>query len=289
MLIYSCITNGYDEISDDHYYDPDVQYVMFTDGSVEHKGPWEFRPIPMENECPRKLSAYVKTSPHKVFPMGTETVWIDGCYKMTEKFVEQSKKYLSENDFTVMRHPCVTEDGMTYLDECLEGFVCSMSTWDEVIDITTRLKETKKYSFRQYSAPVLGAIWRRLTPDYPDFGDLWWEWSLIGPNRDQVSFDYARQKTGMELNIFEKGWTSKKRDENYNRLPGEAGLLLGYEGKVSRKKLHPKAGHSDQWRERDAILKELAPMTGLNPKLYARYDHMKFVGMNVINPYLPES
>ena len=42
MIVYTCITNGYDEIPD-HYYDPDVQYVCFTDGTVEKKGPWEFR------------------------------------------------------------------------------------------------------------------------------------------------------------------------------------------------------------------------------------------------------
>ena len=34
MIIYTSITNAYDEISDHHYYDPDVQYVCFTDGTV---------------------------------------------------------------------------------------------------------------------------------------------------------------------------------------------------------------------------------------------------------------
>ena len=44
MIIYTCITNGYDDIPD-QYYDPNVQYVCFTDGTVEKKGPWEFRDI----------------------------------------------------------------------------------------------------------------------------------------------------------------------------------------------------------------------------------------------------
>ena len=50
MIIYTCITNGYDEIPD-HYYDPDVQYVCFTDGTVEKKGPWEFRDILVDHKC----------------------------------------------------------------------------------------------------------------------------------------------------------------------------------------------------------------------------------------------
>ena len=41
MIVVTCITNGYDEISDNHYYDTDVQYVCYTDGAVKKKGPWE--------------------------------------------------------------------------------------------------------------------------------------------------------------------------------------------------------------------------------------------------------
>ena len=60
ITIYSCITNGYDEIPDEHYYDPDIRYVMFTDGSIEHKGAWEFRDIPIKHDCPLRLSLYPK-------------------------------------------------------------------------------------------------------------------------------------------------------------------------------------------------------------------------------------
>ena len=98
MIIYTCITNGYDEIPD-QYYDPDVQYVCFTDGTVEKKGPWEFRDILIEYECPRRRSAHPKMNPHLYFPMGSKTTWIDGCYVMTEKFVERSK----ENGVDVFR------------------------------------------------------------------------------------------------------------------------------------------------------------------------------------------
>ena len=31
MIVVTCITNGYDEISDNHYYDSDVQYICYTD------------------------------------------------------------------------------------------------------------------------------------------------------------------------------------------------------------------------------------------------------------------
>ena len=52
MIIYTCITNGYDTIPKNHYYDPDVQYVCFTDGTIDVPSPWEKRSIPMSMSVP---------------------------------------------------------------------------------------------------------------------------------------------------------------------------------------------------------------------------------------------
>jgi len=284
MIIYTCITNGYDVIPDEHYYDPDVQYVCFTDGTIEKKGAWEFRDILANHDCPRRLSAHPKINPHLYFPQGSKTVWIDGCYVMTEKFVEESRKLLDSCDFTIMRH-C---ERFTYLDEVLEGFLASMNTWDDQILITKTIKDLG-YNFKEYISPVLGSIWRTVTEDLVEFDELWWKYSLIGPNRDQISFDTARQLTSMPMEVVEDGWLSRERDVYGRRLHGTLGVTFGYQGKASRKKLHPQAGHDKQYLERDKLLKELKKLTGLHPHLYAKHDHTAFVQRNVINPYLPKS
>ena len=283
MIIYTCITNGYDEIPD-HYYDPDVQYVCFTDGTVEKKGPWEFRDILIEHDCPRRRSAHPKINPHLYFPIGSKTTWIDGCYVMTKEYVERSKQMLDSNEFTIMRHP----SRFSYMDEVLEGFMAAMNTWEDQILITQTIKDIG-YNFKDYISPVLGSIWRVVTENLVEFDQLWWKYSLVGPNRDQISFDAARQLTSMEMNILEHGWLAEKWDENGDRLPGTMGMLFGTKGKVGRKKLHPQAGHSTQYLERDKMLAELRKITGLHPFFYAKYDHMPMVHRNVIQPYLPKS
>ena len=280
MIIYTCITNGYDEIPD-QYYDPNVQYVCFTDGTVEKKGPWEFRDILIEYDCPRRRSAHPKMNPHLYFPIGSKTTWIDGCYVMTDKFVERSKENLENNNFTIMRHA----DRFSYLDEVLEGFMGSMNTWEDQILITKTIKDLG-FNFKEYISPVLGSIWRVVTEDLIKFDELWWKYSLIGPNRDQISFDTARQLTSMKMNILEHGWWVEK---NGCRFPGTMGVLFGSTGKVGRRKLHPQAGHDKQYLERDKMLAELKKITGLHPHLYAKHNHMPFVHRNVIEPYLPKS
>jgi len=286
MIIYSCITNGYDEIPDEHYYDPDIKYVMFTDNTVKKKGPWEFREIPCDHPCHRRRSAYVKINPHKVFPYGTKTVWLDGCYVMTPKFVENCKKYL-EHRFTVMRH-C---NNFNYYEEILESFLPSMCTFDEAVEITKTIKDVG-YNFKDYCSPVLASIWRVLDQDMYNFGDLWWKYSLIGTNRDQISFDTARQLTKTDLQIIENAWIRKEPyiDENNQRMnthyPGDVGILFGSRGKKYRKKLHPQNGHKEQWRQKKELLNTLRPITGLHP-IIARYNFDEFVDRNVLSPQLP--
>ena len=176
-IIYTCITNGYDEIPNEHYYDPDIRYVCFTDGSIEHKEPWEFRDIPIEHECPRRLSAYPKINPHKLFPVGSKVAWIDGCYIMTRQYAESTKILLDSYPFTIMRHT----ERFTFYDEILEGYLGNMNTWDDQVTMTKLMSELG-YKFRLYDSPVLGSIWRVITEDLFEFHDLWWKYSLIGPN-----------------------------------------------------------------------------------------------------------
>lgn len=283
MIIYSCITNGYDEIPDENYYDPDVKYVMFTDDTVERKGPWEFRPIPCFHPCPRIRSSYVKINPHKVFDEGEEVVWIDGCYIMNKEYVENSKRYFEKDSFTVIRHV----NRYSYYDEILEGFMSSMNTKQQQLQIT-RVLQLMNYDFKKYSSPVLGSIWRRLE-NYEKFGNLWWNYALIGPNRDQISFDAAKQFTNKKMTFIEDGWHEVWRDKRgkYLHRPGSCGILFGQQGKKYRRKRHPQAGHPTQWKERREILAELREITGLHPFVFAKHDHSEFVERNVISPTLP--
>ena len=280
MIIYTCITNGYDELPDENYNDPDVKYICYTDGTIEHKEPWEFRDIPIQHECPRRLSAYPKINPHKLFPMGSKTVWIDGCYIMTKKFVDESRRILSQSPFTIMRH-C---ERFSYMDEILEGFLASMNTFEDQVFITEFLKE-KGFNFFKYSSPVLGAIWRTLSEDMVRLHDLWWEWSLIGPNRDQLSFEGARQYTKTKLDYLEHGWLDPKDGKS----AGSVGVVFGSGGKKYRRKRHPQAGHMEQYKERDKMLNAIRKITGMHPKLYATYDHQGFINNNVIDPKWPPS
>ena len=266
IVIYTCITNWYDTIPDDMYYDPMVNYVCFTDGNVEKKGPWDFRPIPdyvyeQVDGDPRRLSAFAKICPHKLFPIGTKTVWLDGCYVHTKEWVEKSKAILERNPYsgmggwgalTHMLHP----HRFTFHNEVMEGFGANFNTREQFLELVDALSKVK-YDFKRYGSPVLTCIWRTISEEMFEFHDIWWKYSLIGSNRDQISFDCAKQLTGVKWDTI-PDW-------------GTIGLdLTSDTSKIARNKRHPMAGHFTEKNTYSEILKEcydllaeIRPITGI--------------------------
>ena len=250
MIIFTCITNGYDEIPDDHYYDPDVQYVCYTDGSITHKGPWEFREIPLEHHCPLRRALFPKIRIDECFPLGSEVVWIDGCYVMTKKWVEFSKNMFPR---THMLHP----KRFTYYEEIVEGYLSAFNSKEDVIKITETAKDMG-YNFKKYSSPVLACMWQTVTDT--QFHKFWWNFSQISTRCDMIGFDITKQLFDLEWNTVDD-WFSTGID-----FTG-----VGGSGRKGRRKMHPQNGDLDQWKRKDEILSELFKITRLHPKFYCKY------------------
>jgi hypothetical protein len=257
ITIYSCITNGYDEIPDDHYYDPDIRYVMFTDGSIEHKGAWEFRDIPIKHDCPLRLSLYPKIMQHKLFSEGDRVVWIDGCYVMTEEYVQYTKKLFENHTRVHMRHPM----SFTYYEEIAESYIASYNTVEDIINIT-KSADNIGFNFRKYTNPILASFWN--TVGNAEFNELWWHLSQVSTRCDQIAFVVAKQITGLEWHTID--WL-----ESGVNFRGVDGKGRGREGNVGRRKKHPKAGSKDQWKTMNDMLLQVKDIVGMNHILYNKH------------------
>jgi|TARA_B100000085_G_scaffold193148_1_gene177022 hypothetical protein len=257
ITIYSCITNGYDEIPDEHYYDPDIRYVMFTDGSIEHKGAWEFRDIPITHDCPLRLALYPKIMQHKLFSEGDRVVWIDGCYVMTEKYVQYTKKLFENHTRVHMRHPM----SFTYYEEIAESYIASYNTVEDIVNIT-KSADNIGFDFRKYTNPILASFWN--TVGNAEFNELWWHLSQVSTRCDQIAFVVAKQITGLEWHTID--WL-----ESGVNFRGVDGKGRGREGNVGRRKKHPKAGSKDQWKTMNDMLLQVKEIVGMNHILYNKH------------------
>ena len=261
LIVFTCITNAYDEFPEDSYYEEDVRYVCFHDGTIDTSiGPWEYIQLDLDIEDPRDFAYYVKAHPHEYFPKDSHTVWIDACFKLTKEFIENSRKSFP---FSVLRHG----GNFTYIDEVLEGYTCAFFPESSIINLSKDLSKNN-YNFKNYSSPQCTILWRKMTDDVIRFNKTWYDWGNRGYNRDNIPFDAAIQLTGVTPKFYD--------DRN------QSGIELGYINKIGRKGKHPQHGDKKQYLRQDKFLSELSSVTGLHSKFYARYMYHSFY-MKVYN------
>tara|TARA_B100000963_G_C22634529_1_gene676793 strand:+ start:1048 stop:2598 length:1551 start_codon:yes stop_codon:yes gene_type:complete len=255
LIVYTCITNAYDEFPKESYYDPDVRYVCFHDGSIDTTvEPWEYIKLDLPIEDPRDFAYFVKAHPHKYFPEDSYTVWIDGCFILTKEFIDNSLKSFP---FSVLRHG----GSFSYYDEMIEGFTCAFFSYDDAISITKNLSKNN-YDFKKYSSPQCTILWRKLTEEMRIFNETWYDWGSKNYNRDNIPFDASIQFTGMKPRFYD--------DRN------DSGINLGFYNKVGRKKKHPQHGDKKQYLIKNKFLVELEDILGLPSLLYATYQDHEF-------------
>lgn len=115
-------------------------------------------------------------------------------------------------------------------------------------------------------APLGTIVWRTINEETIKFNELWYEYSLIGPNRDQISFDAALQFSGCNPSVF----------ENRN----DSGVPLGFFNKKGRRGMHPQYGDKKQHERKDELLNDLSEIVGLSTKIYTNYtDHGFYMGV----------
>lgn len=166
MIIFTTITNAYDDIPD-HFYDPSVKYVLFYDKEIEQRGPWEFIKIPEEGHP--VLKAYrIRCLSHLWFD--EPHVWVDACYTMTSQFVKNSKDIL-QNEITLQHHP----EKRTLLGEFMK-----LHNWGFVPD--ERLLKCAEdiasigYKPSMFDHTINCCVWRHNTPRVVDFNVEYWRW-----------------------------------------------------------------------------------------------------------------
>ena len=143
MIIYTCITNGYDRISEENYYDPDIRYVCFYDGELEKLGDWEFIKLNLDIECPVRRSYHPKHLPHHYFGVGEYTMWVDGSYTITKELVDKFKTEFIEHELILQRHPAERN----LLEEISKLYYRGFSSDRECLDLAHKIKKGSYISF----------------------------------------------------------------------------------------------------------------------------------------------
>ena len=199
IVVYTCITGGYDNLMKPSVVTPGVDYVCFTDNKDLRSDIWKIRPMPEELSGYSKVKQQraVKILPHRYLKEYDISVWVDANVDLRGNL----KEYLKSFDFNkysvfIPEHParkCIYKEKV----ECVR---IKKITGDGIALADKQMQRYKDEKFPEnYGLVQSNIVIRKHNTDYSRrLMELWWSELKDFSHRDQLSFNYALWKTGSE-------------------------------------------------------------------------------------------
>ena len=197
IVVYTCITGGYDNIIEPTYVTPGVDYVCFTDDKTLKSKTWKFRPIPEELLSYSKVKQQrgVKILAHRYLSDYDISIWVDGAV-IVKGDIKEYLKTLDLNMYSVFipEHParkCIYAEK----EACVK---IKKIKGDEVALADKQMNRYKSEGFpTNYGLVQSNIMIRRHNDEYSkDLMEKWWSELKDYSHRDQLSFNYALWKSG---------------------------------------------------------------------------------------------
>ena len=197
VVVYTCITGGYDNILEPTVVTPGVDYICFTDNPNMKSKTWKLVPIPNELLSYSKVKQQrgVKILAHRYLSNYDISIWVDGAVIVRGNI----KEYLGTLDLKnysvfIPEHParkCIYKEK----DACVK---IKKIKGDEVALADRQMKRYKDEKFPEnFGLVQTNVMIRRHNDQYSkDLMEKWWSELKDYSHRDQLSFNYALWKQG---------------------------------------------------------------------------------------------
>lgn len=212
-VLYSCVSGGYEAVSDLVLRRQDADLVFFSDleGVVPPNG-FEARLSNYISPEPVRTARFVKTHPHVWFPQHKWAIWCDANIHFMgdlHTYIERVRSAGAEAGF--IAHP-VRETMQQEAEVLLENGIVKDATEverqiarylkDVPEIITSRLIETNFF------------VADLSSPNVQRFFQMWWSEINRYSHRDQLSINYAIERTGLEwVKLMPEGHSVRDRND----------------------------------------------------------------------------
>lgn len=189
LVVYTCITAGYDEVRPVRHAEPGVRYVCFSDRPVDTASRWEGRPLPRTDLDPVSANRYVKMHPHALFPEHERSIYIDGNFELGPGVRAFAEEALREHPLALFSHP---------ERECLfaEAAKCAAIGYGWIWSYARQLRR-----YRAEGMPARAGLYEcgvlpraHHAPPVQALMAAWWQEFRAGVRRDQISMPYLLWK-----------------------------------------------------------------------------------------------
>lgn len=187
IVVFTCITDGYDVLRDVLLKDRAVDYICYTNTEIK-SGTWDVRPMPtiLDGVAPTKRCRAIKINPHVFLDDYDISLWVDGNIQIIGSALDFIQKTLVFYSFYTAKHPrriCTYQEGIEVakLRKEIPGV------------IEKQMNKYKREGFpTNHGLCQTGILLRRHNdPDIIKLDSEWWQEVLRESKRDQLSFNYT--------------------------------------------------------------------------------------------------
>lgn len=200
-LCFTAIIGDYDRLKEPQVITPGWEYVCFTDQKIISKN-WKIQRASSFEIATIKTAREIKIKQPDYYMDCEESIWFDASF-------------LIRGDLNKLIRPAVDFDGMVlrhpHRSSLLqESMAVTQLGKDRDETVKAQMQKYKDEGFEQTTPLVAtGILYRKNNERTQKFSEAWWEEVKNHSHRDQLSFNYALQKTGARflvssMNIYDK-------------------------------------------------------------------------------------
>lgn len=232
-VVYTAVAGGYDRVASPDSQGSEAAFVCFTTGFPLPSDPWHAVMVDFQYRSDRRLAKIFKLFPHLLFPDVQYSLWIDGNVKCKISPVDLVDEYLRNTGMGLacLRH---NKRGCLY-DEAEE---CIRAGKDDESVILRQIRAYEKEGYPHGRGLIQGRVLLRdhYDPLVSRTMDVWWDEVDRGSERDQISFNYAAWKSGLEYETMpfdiDEGDDFEVLPHSFER--GFVGMIRVWFGRVRR-------------------------------------------------------
>jgi len=209
VIVYSCLTSGYDQFPVVPAPEPGVRYLLFSDSDDDAPAPWQVVPLRDAGLSPRRLSRAPKIRPYCFLPPHSVSVYIDANINLHERAALRpvAEAALERADIAVPRHVKRKWEMRKHSHTCTyaEAKVCAELSLDRRERIDAQMQRYRETGFPEEFGLLENCfIIRRNNDAARALNEMWWSEYLAGSERDQLSLMFCLWSLGIpwhELSI----------------------------------------------------------------------------------------
>lgn len=194
IAIYTCVTNGYDEVEEPNDVIPNADYFYISDRELDR--PSIFSYVNINDVLPTNITEetrknrYCKINAHKLFPQYRYSIYYDGSFKLKQNIAE----YISQIPKAGVIPACRAPWKSPYI-EAMRRCVTQRDSKEIILgQVEQYWLEGMPDDIGVYYCGIL--IREHNSPICKKIMEEWWNEIMKHSKRDQISFPYVLWKNG---------------------------------------------------------------------------------------------